>query len=70
MLNYDYSAYRASPVKAIVWTISDDEPFISSDDFQINLFSLKINNQSFNIIDAKPTNMEDLTGMTSDSTTS
>jgi serine/threonine-protein phosphatase 2A regulatory subunit B len=41
---------------------SDGETFISADDLRINLWNLEINSQSFNIVDVKPTNMEDLTG--------
>ncbi|XP_021292095.1 serine/threonine protein phosphatase 2A 55 kDa regulatory subunit B beta isoform-like isoform X1 [Herrania umbratica] len=40
---------------------SDGETFISADDLRINLWNLEISNQSFNIIDMKPLNMEDLT---------
>ncbi|XP_006644337.2 serine/threonine protein phosphatase 2A 55 kDa regulatory subunit B beta isoform-like isoform X2 [Oryza brachyantha] len=40
---------------------SDGETFVSTDDLRINLWNLEISNQSFNIIDVKPTNMEDLT---------
>ncbi|XP_047961258.1 serine/threonine protein phosphatase 2A 55 kDa regulatory subunit B beta isoform-like isoform X4 [Salvia hispanica] len=40
---------------------SDGETFISADDLRINLWNLEISNQSFNIVDVKPTNMEDLT---------
>ncbi|CAN7096287.1 unnamed protein product [Brassica rapa subsp. narinosa] len=40
---------------------SDGETFISADDLRVNLWNLEISNQSFNIIDVKPTNMEDLT---------
>ncbi|XP_042948758.1 serine/threonine protein phosphatase 2A 55 kDa regulatory subunit B beta isoform-like isoform X1 [Carya illinoinensis] len=40
---------------------SDGETFISSDDLRINLWNLEISNQCFNIIDMKPSNMEDLT---------
>ncbi|KAL4333767.1 hypothetical protein GQ457_07G038790 [Hibiscus cannabinus] len=40
---------------------SDGETFISADDLRINLWNLEINNQSFNIVDVKPANMEDLT---------
>lgn len=42
---------------------SDGETFISADDLRVNLWNLEISNQSFNIVDVKPTNMEDLTGM-------
>ncbi|MBA0800209.1 hypothetical protein Gohar_010658, partial [Gossypium harknessii] len=40
----------------------DGETFISADDLRINLWNLEISNQSFNIVDLKPANMEDLTG--------
>ncbi|XP_024442721.1 serine/threonine protein phosphatase 2A 55 kDa regulatory subunit B beta isoform isoform X2 [Populus trichocarpa] len=40
---------------------SDGETFISSDDLRINLWNLEISDQCFNIIDMKPSNMEDLT---------
>ncbi|KAG9143291.1 hypothetical protein Leryth_010218 [Lithospermum erythrorhizon] len=40
---------------------SDGETFISADDLRINLWNLEICNQSFNIVDVKPKNMEDLT---------
>ncbi|GAY57685.1 hypothetical protein CUMW_181320 [Citrus unshiu] len=46
------------------FTISDGETFISADDLRINLWNLEISNQSFNIVDVKPANMEDLTGGT------
>lgn len=39
---------------------SDDETFISADDLRINLWNLAINDQSFNIVDIKPPNMEEL----------
>ncbi|KAB2045098.1 hypothetical protein ES319_D01G137900v1 [Gossypium barbadense] len=41
---------------------SDGETFISADDLRINLWNLEISNQTFNIVDVKPVNMEDLTG--------
>ena len=41
---------------------SDGETFISADDLRINLWNLEISSQSFNIVDVKPANMEDLTG--------
>lgn len=41
---------------------SDGKTFISADDLRINLWNLEISNQSFNIVDVKPANMEDLTG--------
>ena len=40
---------------------SDGETFISSDDLRINLWNLNIQNESFNIVDIKPVNMEELT---------
>ncbi len=40
---------------------SDGETFISSDDLRINLWNMNINDQSFNIVDIKPANMEELT---------
>jgi len=40
---------------------SDGESYISSDDLRINLWNLSISDQSFNIVDIKPTNMEELT---------
>eukprot|EP01101_Sappina_pedata_P000382 TRINITY_DN1040_c0_g1_i2.p1 TRINITY_DN1040_c0_g1~~TRINITY_DN1040_c0_g1_i2.p1 ORF type:complete len:455 (+),score=189.31 TRINITY_DN1040_c0_g1_i2:45-1409(+) len=40
---------------------SDGETYISSDDLRINLWNLGISDQSFNIVDIKPPNMEELT---------
>ena len=40
---------------------SDDETFLSADDLRINVWSLGQNTQSFNIVDIKPDNMEELT---------
>eukprot|EP00199_Chlamydomonas_sp_CCMP681_P000598 CAMPEP_0119107090 /NCGR_PEP_ID=MMETSP1180-20130426/7944_1 /TAXON_ID=3052 ORGANISM="Chlamydomonas cf sp, Strain CCMP681" /NCGR_SAMPLE_ID=MMETSP1180 /ASSEMBLY_ACC=CAM_ASM_000741 /LENGTH=476 /DNA_ID=CAMNT_0007092523 /DNA_START=103 /DNA_END=1533 /DNA_ORIENTATION=- len=40
---------------------SDQETFLSADDLRINLWNLEITEQSFNIVDIKPNNMEDLT---------
>ncbi|KAL4583356.1 hypothetical protein LXL04_007926 [Taraxacum kok-saghyz] len=40
---------------------SDGETFISADSLRINLWNLEINSQTFNIVDMKPANMEDLT---------
>ncbi|KAA8521291.1 hypothetical protein F0562_011963 [Nyssa sinensis] len=40
---------------------SDGATFISADDLRINLWNLEISTQSFNILDLKPANMEDLT---------
>ena len=40
---------------------SDGESYLSSDDLRINMWNLEITNQSFNIVDIKPDNMEELT---------
>ncbi|OMJ16847.1 Protein phosphatase PP2A regulatory subunit B [Smittium culicis] len=40
---------------------SDNETYLSADDLRINLWNLGVNNQSFNIVDIKPSNMQDLT---------
>lgn len=40
---------------------SDSETYISADDLRINLWNLDIPEQSFNIVDIKPANMEELT---------
>ncbi|CAO3685518.1 unnamed protein product [Umbelopsis vinacea] len=40
---------------------SDDETYLSADDLRINLWNFGISEQSFNIVDIKPTNMEELT---------
>ncbi|SCU84757.1 LAFA_0D11826g1_1 [Lachancea sp. 'fantastica'] len=40
---------------------SDQETFVSADDLRINLWNLDIPDQSFNIVDIKPANMEELT---------
>ncbi|XP_071948580.1 serine/threonine-protein phosphatase 2A 55 kDa regulatory subunit B delta isoform-like isoform X1 [Antedon mediterranea] len=40
---------------------SDVETYISADDLRINLWHLGITDQSFNIVDIKPANMEELT---------
>lgn len=40
---------------------SDQETFLSADDLRINLWNLEITEQSFNMVDIKPNNMEDLT---------
>ncbi len=39
---------------------SDGETFMSADDLRINLWNLNINTQSYNIVDIKPANMEEL----------
>jgi len=40
---------------------SDAETYISADDLRINLWNLSISDKSFNIVDIKPVNMEELT---------
>ncbi|CAG5117705.1 unnamed protein product [Candidula unifasciata] len=40
---------------------SDLETYLSADDLRINLWNLEITDQSFNIVDIKPANMEELT---------
>lgn len=40
---------------------SDQETYLSADDLRINLWNLEITDQSFNIVDIKPSNMEELT---------
>jgi hypothetical protein len=37
------------------------ETFLSADDLRINLWNAGITEQSFNVVDIKPSNMEDLT---------
>ncbi|KAL1446208.1 hypothetical protein WDU94_002709, partial [Cyamophila willieti] len=39
---------------------SDQETYLSADDLRINLWHQEITDQSFNIVDIKPTNMEEL----------
>lgn len=40
---------------------SDQQTFLSADDLRINLWNLDVTDQSFNIVDIKPANMDDLT---------
>ncbi|EIW58276.1 protein phosphatase 2A regulatory subunit PR55 [Trametes versicolor FP-101664 SS1] len=40
---------------------SDQETYVSADDLRINLWNLDISDRSFNIVDIKPANMEELT---------
>jgi serine/threonine-protein phosphatase 2A regulatory subunit B len=40
---------------------SDQETFLSADDLRVNLWNLNVTEQSFNLVDIKPSNMEDLT---------
>jgi serine/threonine-protein phosphatase 2A regulatory subunit B len=39
---------------------SDQETYLSADDLRVNLWNLEISDQSFNIVDIKPENMEEL----------
>lgn len=40
---------------------ADQETFLSADDLRVNLWHHEITNQSFNVVDIKPQNMEELT---------
>lgn len=40
---------------------SDGETFISTDDLRINLWNLQVSNETFNVVDLKPPNLENLT---------
>ncbi|KAH9913930.1 protein phosphatase 2A regulatory subunit PR55 [Fomitopsis serialis] len=40
---------------------SDQETYISADDLRVNLWNLEVSDRSFNIVDIKPANMEELT---------
>ncbi|XP_064599976.1 serine/threonine-protein phosphatase 2A 55 kDa regulatory subunit B alpha isoform-like isoform X1 [Liolophura sinensis] len=40
---------------------SDQETYLSADDLRVNLWHLQVTDQSFNIVDIKPANMEELT---------
>lgn len=40
---------------------SDGETYISADDLRVNLWNFHVHDQSFNIVDIKPVNMEELT---------
>jgi hypothetical protein len=57
-----YDVHRS--LNIFLFFCSDGETFISADDLRINLWNLEISSQSFNIVDVKPANMEDLTGRT------
>ena len=46
---------------------SDGETYLSADDLRINLWHMEITDQSFNIVDIKPANMEELTEVRSTS---
>eukprot|EP00271_Cylindrocystis_brebissonii_P001267 TRINITY_DN1157_c1_g3_i1.p1 TRINITY_DN1157_c1_g3~~TRINITY_DN1157_c1_g3_i1.p1 ORF type:complete len:372 (-),score=78.46 TRINITY_DN1157_c1_g3_i1:1249-2208(-) len=55
-----YSNAHAYHINSIS-TNSDGETYISADDLRVNLWNLEVSDQSFNIVDIKPPNMEDLT---------
>lgn len=55
-----YSNAHAYHINSILVN-SDQETYLSSDDLRINLWNLDIPDQLFNIVDIKPTNMEELT---------
>lgn len=40
---------------------SDGESFISADDLRINLWNFEVSDESFNMVDVKPSNLEELT---------
>ena len=56
-----YTLYLSVNLLSFSSRVSDDETYMSADDLRINLWNLEITNQSFNIVDIKPANMEDLT---------
>ena len=53
----DAHAYHINSVS----TNSDGQTYLSADDLRINVWSLDVAAESFNIVDLKPNNMEDLT---------
>jgi len=46
----------------------DGETFISADDLRINLWNLAISNETYNVVDVKPPNLEELTEVITSST--
>lgn len=40
---------------------SDGETFLSADDLRINVWNIAVNTESYNVVDVKPANLEDLT---------
>ena len=75
-LNIWYSCDRLNIIKAApnIWTcftwfesaflltaVYFQETYLSADDLRINLWHMEITDQSFNIVDIKPANMEELT---------
>ena len=48
-------------VKSSTIFIFAQETYLSADDLRINLWHMEITDQSFNIVDIKPANMEELT---------
>jgi len=55
------SASRPVVVGNSISINSDGETFISADDLRINLWNLQIANETFNVVDVKPPNLEELT---------
>ena len=49
--NYNINSLSVSP---------DSESFLSSDDLKVNLWSLENSIEAFNIVDLKPSNIEEL----------
>ena len=45
----------------LAWQLVLQETYLSADDLRINLWHMEITDQSFNIVDIKPANMEELT---------
>lgn len=56
----EYTSAHAYHINSISIN-TDGETFLSADDLRINLWNMQYSNQTFNIVDIKPENMEDLT---------
>ena len=48
-------------LELITYPVMLQETYLSADDLRINLWHMEITDQSFNIVDIKPANMEELT---------
>lgn len=59
-LKKTYSNAHAYHINSIAMN-ADHETFLSADDLRINLWNIEISDSSFNIVDIKPVNMEELT---------
>lgn len=55
------AASRPTVVGNSISINSDGETFISADDLRINLWNIHIANETFNVVDVKPANLEELT---------